>query len=329
VVPLNARLEYGQDYHVEFMFWDGGTYTYVNEAGIVLPFTTGDGAVEVRKGSVWGGESALLTHIWLNWSHFASGGIQFDLAKVSDGVSAPYTSTNPLDHGAFITANVTQHVFGLGVKADIPPGGILFARIYNTQGTGTPSRGSLLSEGWIYTGREGMQWHYVPIALEVQSSQTYDFSFVCTAANEYGYWDDTSGLPYTPYGLYEVKNAEIAGSASGTELVHMRVYACDNELTAVEDNVPTFTQLYFSPPIPNPSGGEVLLRYSMDQAGMADMVLYDVLGRRVATVFSNRLLQAGPGSVEFNTAGLASGVYFVKLTVPGRAGISQKMVVQH
>jgi hypothetical protein len=67
----------------------------------------------------------------------------------------------------------------------------------------------------------------------------------------------------------------------------------------------------------------------MDQAGTADMVLYDVLGRKVATVFSKRMLQAGPGSVEFNTTGLASGVYFMKLTVPGRAGISQKMVVQH
>jgi hypothetical protein len=327
-VPLHARLEYGQDYHIEFMFWDGGTYTYVDEGIIPIPFTSSDGAVLVRKGSYWGGESARLPQIWFNWSDFAASGVQFDLAKASDGIPPPYTSTNPLDHGMFMSTNVTQQVFGLGVKADIPEGSILFARVYNTIGAETPRRGSLASEGWIYTGKEGMQWHSIPLAIELRSSRFYDLSIVCSTVNEFDYWEDTSGLPYSPYGLYEVEDAEIAGSRSGTELIHMRIYACADEPTAVEEKIPSFTQLYLSPPIPNPAGGEVIFRYSMDQAGKADMALYDVLGRRVATVFSSRMLQSGPGSVAFNTTGLASGVYFVKLAVPGRAGVTQKMVVQ-
>jgi len=326
-VPLHALLQYGEDYNIEFLFWDGGTYSYVDEAAITLPFASADGAVLVRKGSYWGTESARLPHIRLNWSDFASGGIPFDLAKASDGIPPPYSSTDPLDHGAFITTNVTQQVFGLGVRADIPPGSILYARVYSTGAL--MKRVSMLSEGWIYTAKEGMQWHDVPIAFEARSFHTYDVSIVCSTVNQFNYWDDTSGLPYAACGLYAVEDAEIAGSSSGTELIHMRIHACDNELTDVGEEVPSFTHLYLNPPIPNPSGGEVTVRYSLDQAGTGGLVLYDVLGRRVATVFQRRRLEAGPGTVQFDTRGLASGVYFMKLTVHGRAGVSQKLVVQH
>lgn len=327
-IPLHARLEYGVDYNIEVACEYGGSYNYVDEEELTLPYSSSDGTVQVLKGSWSDEEFNFLPLIRLNWSHFASGGIPFDLAKVADGVPPPFTSTDPLDHGLFITPSVRQHLYGIGVKANIPPGSIVYARVYSTRGVETPLRSALLTEGWIYAGKEGMQWHDIPIAFELRSARAYDLSVVCSAVNQFGYWDDTSGLPYTPYGLYEIDTAEEGGSRSGTELIHMRLHACDNNLTSVEEVVPSFTRLYLSPPIPNPSGGVVTLRYSFGQAGTADMVVYDVLGRRVGTVFSNQKVQAGPGIAEFNTGRLASGVYFVKLIMHDRAGVSQKMVIQ-
>lgn len=327
-IPLHALLEYGVDYNIEVACEYGGSFNYVDEEALTLPYSSSDGTVQVLKGSWLEEEFNLLPLIRLNWSDFASGGIPFDLAKVADGVPPPYTSPDPLDHGIFVTASVRQHLYGIGVKANIPPGSIVYARVYSTRGVEIPVRSSLMSEGWIYASKEGMQWHDIPIASELHSARAYDLSIVCSAVNEFGYWDDTSGLPYTPYGLYEIDTAEEAGSRSGTELIHMRLHACDNELTSVEEVVPSFTRLYLSPPIPNPSGSDVTIKYSFEKAGAADLIVYDVLGRRVATVFDNRNVPAGPGAVEFNTSELASGVYFVKLIMRGKAGVSQKMVIQ-
>jgi hypothetical protein len=41
--------------------------------------------------------------------------------------------------------------------------------------------------------------------------------------------------------------------------------------------------------------------------------LYDITGRQVASIFSDPL-QPGTYNIDFNASGLASGVYFYKLT---------------
>lgn len=325
-IPLHALLEYGQDYNIEVRFWDGAYYTHADEPAVTVPFTTSDGAVEVRKGAAAGAESIVLPHLWFHWDPFVSSGVPFDLAKTADGVPPPYSSTENLDHGAFVTTQASQHVFGLGVRADLPVGSILFARVYSVLKGG---RNLLRSEGWIYTSKEGMQWHDVPIAFESEEGRMYDLSFVCSTVNEFPYWDDTAGLPYTSYGLYDVVDAEIGGSRSGTELVHMRIHACDDQMTPVNGGVtPHFTPLALEPPVPNPAGGMVSFFFTMDKPCTADMAIYDVLGRRVAQVFSKRRFEAGPASTRFDASKLASGIYFLKLTTPA-SGVSRKMVVVH
>jgi photosystem II stability/assembly factor-like uncharacterized protein len=63
---------------------------------------------------------------------------------------------------------------------------------------------------------------------------------------------------------------------------------------------------------PNPFNPVTKINYSLALSGKAIMKIYDVLGREIRTLV-NEYKQAGNHTVEFNAAGLASGVYIYQL----------------
>ncbi|MCS7211837.1 MAG: T9SS type A sorting domain-containing protein [Chloroherpetonaceae bacterium] len=63
---------------------------------------------------------------------------------------------------------------------------------------------------------------------------------------------------------------------------------------------------------PNPVNPSTTIRYALPTAAMVSLKVYDVLGREVATLVSERQA-AGEYAVPFNATGLASGVYFYRL----------------
>jgi hypothetical protein len=320
-IPIHAILEAGQDYNVSVDTSEKGYWPALAEGGITLPYTV-DNNVEVRKGEFNGAAAANLPHLWLNWEGMAVRGAIFDLAKSSGGYSG--TSSGIIDHGAFVRPAVTQEVYSLGVFADIPEGTTIVARIYRLTMTG--ERGPLQTEGSIASGGSGLRWHDVPVALRWSGGNRYDLSIVCSNTTECPYWLDTTGLPYTAYGTIQVQDGEREGDPKATDLIHLRITACDEALTGIGDNPPRFSTLLLEPPVPNPANGLVRFRYTVDAPGAADLEIYDVAGRRVASVFAGRQVSAGPGEAQFDTAGLPSGVYFLKLTAGDKA-VSRKIVV--
>lgn len=81
---------------------------------------------------------------------------------------------------------------------------------------------------------------------------------------------------------------------------------------------------------PNPFNPRTTIRFHLDAAGPARLMVFDVSGRRVATLV-DRPLPAGDGRVEWDgrdNAGhaVASGVYFYRLDVPGSSD-SRPMVL--
>jgi hypothetical protein len=57
-----------------------------------------------------------------------------------------------------------------------------------------------------------------------------------------------------------------------------------------------------------------------------ELAVYDVRGRRVATVLDAEVRVPGPGVAEMSVGELPSGVYFVRLHAEGRS-IARKLVV--
>jgi hypothetical protein len=64
---------------------------------------------------------------------------------------------------------------------------------------------------------------------------------------------------------------------------------------------------------PNPFNPSTTIRFTMPARGNASLVVYDVLGRRIATLVENNELSAGTQHIAFNASDLASGVYLYRL----------------
>lgn len=94
---------------------------------------------------------------------------------------------------------------------------------------------------------------------------------------------------------------------------------------ANEDTFELPGQLVLEPNAPNPVRARTTIGYELPTAGAVTMQLYDMLGRRIATLVDTEL-PAGAHTVEFDASGLSSGVYFYRLESNGHAR-SEKMLV--
>ena len=79
-------------------------------------------------------------------------------------------------------------------------------------------------------------------------------------------------------------------------------------------------------PFPNPAGSGAEVRLSTERRGPVEIAVYDVRGRRVATLLESEDHPAGSSVISVNTRDFPSGVYFVRLYAPG-VSLSRKLVV--
>jgi photosystem II stability/assembly factor-like uncharacterized protein len=85
-------------------------------------------------------------------------------------------------------------------------------------------------------------------------------------------------------------------------------------VTGVEKNGQTAYKFALDQNYPNPFNPTTEINYSVEKQSLVNLVVYDALGREVATVIKNQLKPVGSYSVSFNAANLPSGIYFYKLT---------------
>ncbi|MEO1022649.1 MAG: T9SS type A sorting domain-containing protein [Bacteroidota bacterium] len=75
----------------------------------------------------------------------------------------------------------------------------------------------------------------------------------------------------------------------------------------------TATQYELMQNYPNPFNPTTTIQFNLGQAAEVNLTIYNVLGQRVATVYTNQQLNAGTHSVGFDASSLASGIYFYRL----------------
>lgn len=83
----------------------------------------------------------------------------------------------------------------------------------------------------------------------------------------------------------------------------------------VQPEIPT--ELALRQNYPNPFNPTTVISYSLPKDGPASMVLYDMLGREVATLFSGPQ-KAGTYDLQFDGSALASGIYIYRLQAEGK-----------
>ncbi len=84
--------------------------------------------------------------------------------------------------------------------------------------------------------------------------------------------------------------------------------------------VGTPTTFALSSAAPNPFNPSTTLTLSLPVAANATATLYDVLGRQVRTLIDGQPLAAGSQPITVDGSGLASGTYFVRVSLTGQTG---------
>ena len=96
--------------------------------------------------------------------------------------------------------------------------------------------------------------------------------------------------------------------------------------TGVRELTPTSFSL--SQNYPNPFNPETEIRFSVESAGRASVVVYDLLGRTVAMLHNEFAEPGNLYSVRFNAAHLPSGVYFYKLQAGPRMDMKRMLLLK-
>ena len=132
-----------------------------------------------------------------------------------------------------------------------------------------------------------------------------------------------SALVAIPVNAGSVIKLDLAKTASPGDYSVIRMHA---DLVPTADVAPGESRAGFrlQSPSPNPAHGELTLRYAVPTAGPVTLEVFDVRGRRVATLDSG-VRNAGEHVATWD-ARVAAGLYFVRLGSPGRA-LSARVVV--
>jgi len=94
---------------------------------------------------------------------------------------------------------------------------------------------------------------------------------------------------------------------------------------AVQDSEPQALMIFDSI-FPNPFNPSTTISYTLNEAGMIKVHIYDMLGRNVNTLVSE-MKTPGKYTVQWNAEGHASGVYFCKIEYGDFIQLTQKMIL--
>lgn len=122
---------------------------------------------------------------------------------------------------------------------------------------------------------------------------------------------------------YRLRQVDLNGDASMTDEVRVEIAGVTDVAT---DAVPAAFGLQQN--YPNPFNPETAITFTVGAAGSATLVVYDALGREVATLFDG---MAEPGrmySVRFDGAGLSSGMYFYRLTAGAQVAMKRMVLAR-
>jgi PKD repeat protein len=186
----------------------------------------------------------------------------------------------------------------------------------------TNSFGCVSSDAVVFTNKP------VPISTfstDTSSGQSVTFLATATAGLQYA-WN--FGDPTSPANTSQLANPTHVYTAPGTYTVTLTVtnVATGCRATTVETVVVTglgndFAEVFKLGAAPNPFAGQTLISYVLpENANSVTVEVYDMIGRKVASILTDEAQNAGNYQFDFKNEDLqtASGVYMVRLTVDAK-----------
>ena len=79
---------------------------------------------------------------------------------------------------------------------------------------------------------------------------------------------------------------------------------------------------------PNPAGAGTLIEFTLPAPAPVTLSVFDLQGRRVATILGGEMRPAGVNRIPFRATGLASGMYVYRVEALGRVAARKMIVVE-
>jgi len=95
-----------------------------------------------------------------------------------------------------------------------------------------------------------------------------------------------------------------------------------------EDPVPAPVPFALAQSIPNPAHSSAMIRFALPEAGPVTLSVYDIQGRRVATLLDHVFQEPGRHDVPVRTDRWKPGVYLYRLEAGGRSATRKMVVVE-
>jgi endonuclease I len=171
-----------------------------------------------------------------------------------------------------------------------------------------------------------------PAAASVRIRTEHDNEFTTVYS-----WEPGTGASREPVLLPELADVTTltvrfygwnASSEAGTmRLNDMRLTGRTRARTAVTDATsrPAGAPVAVTSVYPNPARGQAAVAFSLSEPGPATLTVYDLLGRRIATL-ADGMYPAGEHRVTFDAGALPGGVHVVRLAARG-AAVGARFVV--
>lgn len=104
-------------------------------------------------------------------------------------------------------------------------------------------------------------------------------------------------------------NVYVTGNYIGVDYITLK-YSQPIGIQPISNEIPNSFKLYQN--YPNPFNPSTKIKFQLKDAGLAQLVIYDILGRKVETLV-NEVLKQGTYELDFYGSNYASGVYYYKL----------------
>ena len=115
----------------------------------------------------------------------------------------------------------------------------------------------------------------------------------------------------------------IVSSSNGYEIVtDMKRYGPGVSEISLPDR-PTIQELY-----PNPFNPSLTISFSVPTEAEVSVIVYNMLGERVATLLNNSYTRPGFHHLKWNAAGYPSGMYFIKVQTPSYIDTKKALLVK-
>ena len=182
--------------------------------------------------------------------------------------------------------------------------------------------GSLYDSMMTYYENFGIDWFngYEQLSIMVESVLRPTNEVFMQDIDSTNFIITTDNVKRNPYAI-KLRGVKTAFETGFLLQVSKQTQPLQSGVTALKPNNFSLEQNY-----PNPFNPVTNIRFTLNDVRITTLKVYDVLGREVAVLLNNEMLEAGAHEVPFDATHLSSGVYFYKL-IAGDFSETKKMLL--